>query len=59
MMAADIVDAVAFVPVAVAVAVAAAVADIEPSAAAVAVAVAGKQQSLVADIEHNSRCKYM
>ena len=58
-MAADTVDAVAFAPVAVA----ATVADIEPSAAAVAVAaaaaVAGKQQSLVADIEHNSRCKYI
>jgi hypothetical protein len=54
-MAADTVDAEAFAPVAVA----AAVADIEPSAVAVAAAVAGKQQSLVADIEHNSRWKYI
>ena len=54
-MAADTVDAEVFVPVAVA----AAVADIEPSVAAVAAAVAGKQQSLVADIEHNSSCKYI
>jgi hypothetical protein len=52
-MAADIADAVAFVPVAAA----EVAADIEPSVAAVAVAVAGKQQSLVADIEHNSRCE--